>query len=165
MSSADENRALERAISESCKHFRKENDEFVLKDLQQELVKDFIRKEDIVAVLPTSYGKSIIYMITPHVLRELAKEKDETSLNPLVIVISPTISLIEDQMQRCMDSNLQASRIQDVSCPDFEGFDVVFGSPEQFIENKAVNILLSNQVLRSRLHGIVIDEAHLVVKW
>jgi len=56
---------------------------------------DFIVKGfDSICILPTGYGKSLIYQILPSVYRKL--EKYSYMKNPVVVVVvSPLLSLIE----------------------------------------------------------------------
>src|SRR5947207_3131492 len=53
---------------------------------QYHIINDIINTKDVIAVMPTGYGKSLCFQIPPIVTGELA------------IVISPLISLMDDQM-------------------------------------------------------------------
>ena len=58
-----------------------------LKDSQYEIIESCLNKNDTIGLLPTSYGKSICYQL-PYLI---------TKQN--VIVVSPLISLMQDQKQ------------------------------------------------------------------
>lgn len=60
-----------------------------IKPLQYDIVNSIVEKKDTVGILPTGYGKSVCYQLT-------------YLLNPdkVVIVISPLISLMEDQKDK-----------------------------------------------------------------
>ena len=62
----------------------KVNDGFKIKPKQLEAIKNIVEKKDTLAILPTSYGKSLIYQMLPSVCTTL-----DLALNPFVIVISP----------------------------------------------------------------------------
>ena len=78
----------------------KVNDGFKIKPKQLEAIKNIVEKKDTLAILPTSYGKSLIYQMLPSVCTTL-----DLALNPFVIVISPLKSLIQDQISAA--SNLK----------------------------------------------------------
>ena len=56
-----------------------------LKDKQMDIVKNFIKGKDVIGLLPTGFGKSMCYLIPPLVT------------NKVIFIISPLISLMEDQ--------------------------------------------------------------------
>ena len=126
-----------------------------------------LNKNDSLGVLPTNFGKSIIYQIAPFVARDLA-DKGYSILpsNPVIIVVTPINALIDDQIRRCADMNIKAFKLCAESKSLFENGDVdlIYSSPECLLDNSYREILLSD-VYRSHVIGVVVDEAHLVVKW
>jgi RecQ family ATP-dependent DNA helicase len=66
-----------------------------IKPLQYEIVKSIIEKKDTMGILPTGYGKSVCYQL-PYLLNP----------NKVVIVISPLISLMEDQKDKLQKLNI-----------------------------------------------------------
>ena len=77
-------------------------DKFALTDIQVNLLRAFMDGKGAVGVLPTSYGKSIIYFLAPVVSYQL-HSSGHTNYHPeaIIIVVTPTISLIDDQVKRC----------------------------------------------------------------
>src|SRR5687767_336845 len=67
-----------------------------LKDLQYEIINNCINGIDTIGLLPTSYGKSICYQLPYHITKKN------------VIVVSPLISLMQDQMQELKSKNIYA---------------------------------------------------------
>ena len=62
-----------------------------------ELIKAFISRKDVLVNLPTGFGKSLIFQIASVVHAELSKVNNTFAAKPVIIVISPLVSLIEEQ--------------------------------------------------------------------
>ena len=129
-----------------------------LKDKQEEIIKSLLAGNDTIGVLATGYGKSICYQL-PY------NKKKKT-----VIVISPLISLMEDQKLKlekldipvyCFNSNNNNK--------NFDKYDLLNGrsgiiylSPEyimtcpEFIKELSENDLISL---------VAIDESHCISTW
>ena len=60
-------------------------------------LKSFISRSDVLLNLPTGFGKSVVFQMAPLVHAELSKFKDGFTANPIVIIISPLVSLMVDQ--------------------------------------------------------------------
>ena len=70
-----------------------------LKEKQYEVLKLLVvEKKDVLAVLPTGYGKSLIYQLLPPVLSFMNHEGRSSAKNSTVLVISPLNALIRDQI-------------------------------------------------------------------
>ena len=82
---------------------------------------------------------------------------------PMVLVVTPTLSLIEDQVKRCEEMGLKSIKLESFDEHELDQ-DVVFATPEAFLGKTWRKVLLSQEI-RDRVMGVVIDEAHLVVKW
>ena len=44
---------------------------FVLRNEQHEVINHFLRREDVMAILPTGYGKTLTYTLSPLLLDEV----------------------------------------------------------------------------------------------
>ena len=63
-----------------------------------------------VSVLPTGYGKSMIFHLLPSLFYDKMKRTAPSpSLRPVVIVVSPLNALIKDQIRRTEEGNLKAA--------------------------------------------------------
>ena len=125
---------------------------------QQEAFISLLEQRDTVANLPTGSGKSLIYQLLALMSRKA------------VLVITPTVALVEDQVKNLhmtlkaasTGSAIGASR--DILSGDY---DVIFMTPEWLWPAQGV----SNVSKLAALHttrafaAVVVDEAHLVLRW
>ena len=88
-----------------CLHFAVVDSDYsfvILKPKQVLCLEAVFAGRDLLTVLPTGYGKSIIFHLLPALLLE--KNRRSTSLlqvpTPVVVIISPLNSLIHDQIRR-----------------------------------------------------------------
>ena len=72
---------------------------FLIKPKQLECIINIMDNRDTLAILPTSYGKSLIYQIIPSICKNLSNQPDHA----IVIVFSPLKSLVEDQVKSAKD--------------------------------------------------------------
>ena len=103
-------------------------------------------REDVLAVLPTGFGKSLIYQIIPKVLECLKNESDNTQ-KFIVCVVSPLEYIRKQQVAsinklRC---GLSAAAVGDNEETDKDiedgGANIVFGSAEQWLSDKCKKAL------------------------
>ena len=131
-----------------------------LKDKQIEVINELINGNDVIGLLPTGYGKSMCYLIPPLVTRKT------------MIIISPLISLMDDQKTNLMNHGIKASALHcNNKNKDEETFAIIDGkikivymSPEYLVKGNGkelVSILVEN----NRLGFIAIDEAHCISSW
>ena len=64
-----------------------------LKDKQREVIVNFVKGNDVFAVLPTSYGKGLCYTCLPIVYDCLLGTEGS-----IVLVVTPLIAIIKDQV-------------------------------------------------------------------
>ena len=138
-----------------------------LREEQTEAVKAFLGGRDVFVALPTGSGKSVCYTVLPVVVDNLRKELQmEVSAPSCILVVSPLVSLMEDQV-----AGLTARGIRSVCATDQPEGDfwsgnsqVIFLSPETLsgILHKGY---LNEEVPQNRLIGIAVDEAHCIKEW
>lgn len=113
--------------------------------------------QDALAILPTGAGKTLIYQL----LGRLS--------NGLVVVVSPLISLMQDQVNRLrlagerrvvMISSLLDLQTQQAVLSHLTEYRFLFLSPELMTSKRVVATLR-----RCQLSLVVIDEAHCVCEW
>ena len=129
-----------------------------LKNEQYEIIKNILNNIDVCAILPTGFGKSLCYQ-----LPFLYAKKS-------VIVISPLISLIEDQKKQLDKLNIPTCAL-DSSNKDkkntlndlYKGNNkIIFVTPEYIELN---NSFLQTMVKNKSLCLIAVDESHCVSNW
>ena len=139
------------------------------KPLQKLCLATLVKGQDVLACLPTGYGKSLIYQTWSSLSHMLARGGYRGVENGIVIVISPLISIMEDQTRLLTSKGIRAAYVgkderTDQAIIDGE-YNVVFGSPESLVSNPSWRSVLQTQLYRQRLVGIAVDEVHTVVDW
>src|SRR4051794_13870331 len=66
---------------------------------QREVIEDVLRGRDVLCVMPTGAGKSLCYQLPAAVM---------SATGGLSIVVSPLISLMQDQVQQLHDEGISA---------------------------------------------------------
>ena len=133
---------------------------------QQDAIKHIVEKNtDVFVNLPTGYGKSLIYQALPFIF-------DITRGIPghIVIVVSPLINLMKDQVSILNRLDIPAVSLSDITAEDANGveqgrFRVVYGSPECWLKNERWRRVCSSNIYTSKLCAIAVDEAHVIKHW
>ena len=124
---------------------------------QAEIIDGVMAGRDCIGVMPTGAGKSLTYQIPARLLPGT------------VLVISPLISLMKDQVDGVNEFGLQAVQI-DSTLPPSErqerlrrwmdgAYDLVYMAPE------ALDGSLRSWVRKAPLSLLVVDEAHCISQW
>ncbi|MBT7188891.1 MAG: DNA helicase RecQ, partial [Anaerolineae bacterium] len=126
--------------------------------LQEEIILNVLKKRDSLAVMPTGSGKSLCYQLPA------------TIFSGLTVVVSPLISLMEDQVLELQEWGIPALYLnstlthaeygQAVGQVQRGEINLLYGAPETLLRPETI-ALLEN----SRVEAIVIDEAHCISEW
>ncbi len=126
--------------------------------MQREVIEDVLAGRDVLCVMPTGAGKSLCYQLPAAVQGGLA------------LVVSPLISLMENQVQQLRDEGVSCVMLNSNMPPEDqravyrqleEGFEgLVYVAPERF----------GNARFRELMHDLkpslfAIDEAHCISQW
>ena len=139
-----------------------------LKHEQKECIKCIFDGKDVFVWLPTGFGKSICYEVLPFMF-----DKKVGRDNSLVIVISPLVSLMVDQVRSLRSRSVKASVMSSGSGVEKEfiatdddliGNSHLFCAPEALVAGRWRDAI-ENPEVSSRVVAIVVDEAHCVSKW
>ncbi len=125
---------------------------------QEQIVEAAISGRDVMAVMPTSAGKSICYQVPA------------LALGGLTIVVSPLISLMSDQVMAlrelgvaaaCLNSALDAhERSQTLTEMSRGLLNLVYVAPERLADPAFLDVVQSNG-----LSLLAVDEAHCISQW
>jgi len=128
------------------------------KPLQEDIITSILEGNDTLALLPTGGGKSLCYQL-PALLME-----------GTVLVISPLIALMEDQVKSLEDRGIKAMYFeshpkslplsQQIDNCIYGNYKVVYTSPERL-----TNDLFLQQISQAPLSLIAVDEAHCISEW
>ena len=120
------------------------------------------------AVLPTGFGKSLIYPIIPKVLDCLKNESDDTK-KFIVCFVSPREFIRKQQVASInkLHCGLSAAAIGDDEETDKDieigGAKIVFGSAEQWLSDRWKKALQFGSLHDTEV--LVVDEVHTVETW
>lgn len=126
--------------------------------LQEDIIQSILSGKDTVALLPTGGGKSICYQVPA-----LAKDG-------LVLVISPLIALMKDQVEQLRRRGIIATAIHsgmrkseiDIALDNcvYGSTKLLYVSPERLKSD-----LFKERVQKMNIICIAIDEAHCISEW
>ncbi|XP_072023205.1 uncharacterized protein [Amphiura filiformis] len=147
-----------------------------LRDGQRRAINSVLERRDTFVVLPTGYGKSIIYQTAPFIEDYRLHNKDcqcatESHIEKkgIAIVISPLVALMSNQVKKLQERGISAINLATVKTAEEKNklregkYSIVYATPESLL--KSGTGLLSTPVYRSNVCGIFIDEGHCVAKW
>ena len=86
---------LQQALEESLSFFPV----IQLKAEQRFIIEKIVGRRDVFGQLPTGYGKSLTFQRLPGVLKSLNAKGYDFPSTLLVVVISPLMSIVEDQVK------------------------------------------------------------------
>lgn len=125
---------------------------------QEELVRAVLQGRDALGVLPTGGGKSVCYQVPA------------LALDGLVLVVTPLVSLMEDQVRRAGEVGLRGAFLSAGQTPALRrevlqrardgALDVLFVAPERLGLPGFLDA-----VGASRIRLLAVDEAHCISEW
>jgi len=121
------------------------------RDNQKEIICDIINKENVFAILPTGGGKSLLYQFP------------STFTDKITIVVSPLISLMNDQCKYLNSKNIKSICLNSetsVGIKNYVKYKIIYTTPE-FI----VSRLHAFERIKGSIGLFAIDEAHCVSQW
>ena len=120
--------------------------------------------------LPMGYGKSLCYALLSLVFD---KRREMVEKRLIVMVVSPLIALMKDQLAKFTERGVTVVCISDLESMD-KNFrrkvvngehQMVYISPEALFLRTDWRRMLAGDLYRRNLVGFIIDEAHCVTKW
>ena len=133
-------------------------DEF--RPLQKDIITNVLKGHDTLAVMPTGGGKSLCYQLPALIMPGIT------------IVVSPLISLMQDQVSSLKTAGIQSAFLNSTQsweeyCKTIDEIKsgqikIIYVSPEGLATNKIRELLSSPEL---EISCITIDEAHCVSQW
>ena len=131
---------------------------------QREAISAVLQQKDVIVVIPTGGGKTVIYTIP-------------TILMPgITVVVSPLLMLMHDQLLKLREKGINTCYVNsmltkesreavmaNLSRPDSE-YKVLLTSPEVLM-SPSMQTLLEKLKTEGRLNFFAIDEAHCIDTW
>jgi ATP-dependent DNA helicase RecQ len=118
---------------------------------QKEIITDILNKEDVVAILPTGGGKSLLYQFPA------------TFSDKITVVVSPLISLMNDQCKYLNSKNIKTVCLNSetkIGIGHYIKYKIIYTTPEFIISRIHAFVRI-----REHIGLFAIDEAHCVSQW
>ena len=138
----------------------------VPKEFQTTAAISMMSGHDVFVSVPTGSGKTFTYCFLPDMYGTLHSDPES-----VVIVITPLISLMMDQVDRMKALDVHAAFVGEAQHDQSinEGvmlgkFQVIFMSPEAAMESRWRK-MFSSDFYRAHLRAIIIDECHCIEDW
>ncbi|KRL01229.1 RecQ family ATP-dependent DNA helicase [Liquorilactobacillus capillatus] len=124
---------------------------------QEKIIRKLLAGESTMAILPTGTGKSLCYQLVGKLLQKP------------VVIISPLISLMQDQVEQLQFigekrvialTSALSGRYKKQAVANLARFDFIYLAPEMLNKKEVIQALLNLD-----LGLLVVDEAHCISKW
>ena len=144
-----------------------------LKESQFQALYSFICGEEVFVNLPTGSGKSLIFQMAPLVHMRMHENVSAIhwKKNPVIIIISPLLALMQDQVKKLSSLGFKAAFVGPEQDPkilqDIERgtFTFVYLSPESALTTERWRNTLESEIYQESLIGVAVDEVHCVTEW
>ena len=153
-----------------------QQEHIVLKDKQLGVLQELYQVNDVFAWFSTGYGKSICYQLLPLFDHKLKCTSSPPLEQSVVLIISPLVSLMVDQVSSLQDRHVAAGILSGNKGVDkkflasvkdiFEGsYRLLYSAPEAILGSEQWKELLILPPLSRSVVAVAVDEAHCVYKW
>mgnify|MGYP002804196106 FL=1 len=138
-----------------------------LKEEQEICIRSLVLdRVDVLAVLPTGYGKSIIYQILAKVISGLRYNQIGERRTETILVVSPLKQIRKQQVERLNARGIKSASLEDVHASDdtiLSEYEILFGSAEQWLSDIWLKNLECGYLNKSEV--LVVDDIHTIQTW
>ena len=154
------------AIQNALEFLKSKGKNLTLKREQEDAIKNLLSGNDVLAVLPTGFGKSIIFTVYS-LAKNLGTSEGQSKTETSVIVVCPLKSIITDQLEElntiCSAAELTVETAKDIIK---DPPNLIYCSAEQALDKSFLEALKDSEgKLHRGVGGIVVDESHTVETW
>ena len=129
-------------------------------DYQKEVLDTLCSNRSVLVCQRTGRGKSLCYQAFTTAI---------DSNEGIVLVVSPLISIMEEQTSYLQEKGISAVMLNKDKRLDLAAkageYQYIFGSPELFLGQDDWREILKSDEFQRRVKLIAIDEAHLIEQW
>jgi len=121
------------------------------RDFQKDIICDLLKGENVFAILPTGGGKSLLYQFPA------------TFTQKITIVVSPLISLMNDQCMYLNSKNISSVCLNSetfIDISEYKNYKIIYATPE-FITSRIQKFI----EIKEEIGLFAIDESHCVSQW
>ena len=136
--------------------------QLVLRPQQRDALQQLVLGGDILVVLLTGFGKSLIFQLLVKIKEIITKHKQ------YAIVVCPLESIIGDQIEEASSIGLTAKSLKDITSDDLKNcnFQLLFGSAEDVLCKRFLAAMKKqNTPLYENLAALIVDESHTLETW
>ena len=136
---------------------------------QREVCTALLDGRDCLMIVPTGFGKSLSYQLPVLAAKQIHKHKKTT------VVISPLVSLIQDQLHQLNEIGIRAiafssssettndkDAMREALCGAYE---IIFLTPEKLELSQWIKQLITRLHQNNILFNFAVDEAHCISAW
>ncbi|CCJ28450.1 unnamed protein product [Pneumocystis jirovecii] len=136
---------------------------------QLEAINTTLSGKDLFLLMPTGGGKSLCYQL-PSLI-------DSGKTKGLTLVVSPLISLMQDQVEHLLDININSASINGETSSSKRKeivkmlysndiyIKLLYVTPEFLAKNNSFNQALDHIYSKNKFARVVVDEAHCISQW
>ena len=111
----------------------------VLKDKQRDDVRQLLEGDDVLAVLPTGFGKNFIFQL--FLKLSLTESEKKNYGRSVLLQRFVEVQILEDEALGLTAPSLEKSQLQDISNGNFQ---LIFASAEQAMDKEFLKVKTTN---------------------
>lgn len=129
---------------------------------QTDAISTLVSGKDLLAVLPTGFGKSLIFQMLVRIKQIMTGKLSSA------VVVCPLQSIVYDQLAEASSMGLTAASLTDCRLEDVEAgkYQLIFASAEEVLSKPFLSLLKRTaSPFHQNMCAIVVDESHTVETW